>query len=73
MFAVRWTQEAIDDYGDKYKAGPDLESKGVGPAGEQVLDDTESEQVNDSTPSLYYGSTSWFSRGGEASLLASSG
>ncbi len=34
VFAVRWTQEAVDDYGGEDEACPYLESKRIGPAGE---------------------------------------
>ena len=55
---MRRAQEAVDDYSGEYEACPYLESKRIGPAGEQALDDAIFEQVDDDAPSLYYGPAS---------------
>ncbi len=54
---MRRAKEAVDDYGNKYQACPDLENKGIGPAGEQAPDGLTFEQIDDSTPLVLL----WFS------------
>ncbi len=54
---MRWAKEAVDDYESEYEACPYLESKGVGPAGEQAPDGLTFEQIDDSTPLVLL----WFS------------